>query len=197
MRDCLRREFHFRCCYCLGYEVERSTENRYANFEIEHHFPESKFRALRARYSNLLWACRACNEAKLAKMPTAEDAALGCRWLSPSIDNMNEHLEVTGFIVAEVNDSAAGRYVIDELRLDRGFHPGFKERRALKAVLLDTLLTEIEELAADVVAGVSEAERTMMLAQLQRKRDESDLMFPAMPHDAPTGCMCRTRPARP
>lgn len=58
-RDWLRDEFTFRCVYCL----DRELWNR-ATFHIEHLVPVSVNPGLRCEYSNLLYACEQCNEAK-------------------------------------------------------------------------------------------------------------------------------------
>jgi hypothetical protein len=60
-REWLRDEFSFRCVYCLRREqwIERS-----ATFHVEHSIPVSVRPDLRCVYSNLLYACARCNEAK-------------------------------------------------------------------------------------------------------------------------------------
>ena len=60
-RDWLRDEFIFRCVYCLHRE---QWWGRAAVFHIEHFVPVSVDPSAKCEYSNLLYACAACNEAK-------------------------------------------------------------------------------------------------------------------------------------
>ncbi len=60
-RDWLRDEFTFRCVYCLHREQWYS---RSATFHIDHFVPVSVDPQGKCEYSNLLYACATCNEAK-------------------------------------------------------------------------------------------------------------------------------------
>jgi HNH endonuclease len=60
-RDWLRDEFMFRCVYCLHREQWYS---RSGTFEIDHFTPVSIDPQGKCEYSNLLYACAACNAAK-------------------------------------------------------------------------------------------------------------------------------------
>ena len=62
-RDWLRDEFVFRCVYCLHRE---QWYNRGATFHVEHFIPSSVDPEGKCEYSNLLYACATCNEAKKA-----------------------------------------------------------------------------------------------------------------------------------
>jgi hypothetical protein len=62
-RDWLRDEFTFRCVYCLHRE---KWYNRGATFHIEHFVPVTANPDGECEYSNLLYACATCNEAKTA-----------------------------------------------------------------------------------------------------------------------------------
>jgi hypothetical protein len=62
-RDWLRDEFSFRCVYCLHRE---QWYNRGGTFHIEHFIPLATDPNLKCEYSNLLYACGTCNQAKLA-----------------------------------------------------------------------------------------------------------------------------------
>jgi len=62
-RDWLRDEFTFRCVYCLHRE---QWYNRGATFHIEHLAPATVNPDGECEYSNLLYACATCNEAKKA-----------------------------------------------------------------------------------------------------------------------------------
>jgi hypothetical protein len=60
-RDWLRDEFTFHCVYCLHREQWYS---RSATFHIDHFVPVSIDPQGKCEYSNLLYACATCNEAK-------------------------------------------------------------------------------------------------------------------------------------
>ncbi len=62
-RDWLRDEFTFRCVYCLHREQWSRGD---ATFHIDHFVPATSDPAGRLEYSNLLYACARCNEAKSA-----------------------------------------------------------------------------------------------------------------------------------
>jgi hypothetical protein len=60
-RDWLRDEFTFRCVYCLHRE---QWYNRGATFHIDHLNPSALNPEQSCEYSNLLYACGTCNNAK-------------------------------------------------------------------------------------------------------------------------------------
>jgi hypothetical protein len=62
-RDWLRDEFMFRCVYCLHRE---QWYDRGATFHIDHFIPVTAEPDRQCEYSNLLYACATCNEAKKA-----------------------------------------------------------------------------------------------------------------------------------
>ena len=62
-RDWLRDEFTFRCVYCLHRE---QWYGRAATFHIDHVAPASKTALRRFDYTNLVYSCASCNEAKKA-----------------------------------------------------------------------------------------------------------------------------------
>lgn len=62
-RDWLRDEFMFRCVYCLHRE---QWYGRGATFHIDHSVPVTEDSDRECDYSNLLYSCGTCNEAKKA-----------------------------------------------------------------------------------------------------------------------------------
>jgi hypothetical protein len=62
-RDWLRDEFTFRCVYCLHRE---QWYGRGVTFHIDHSHPVTVDQLGECEYSNLLYACATCNEAKKA-----------------------------------------------------------------------------------------------------------------------------------
>lgn len=62
-RDWLRDEFTFRCVYCLHRE---QWDGRSTIFHIDHLVPVIEAPSQKCEYSNLVYACGTCNEAKRA-----------------------------------------------------------------------------------------------------------------------------------
>jgi len=62
-RDWLRDEFLFRCVYCLHRE---RWYGRGGTFHIDHYVPVTSDASGACKYTNLLYACAACNESKSA-----------------------------------------------------------------------------------------------------------------------------------
>jgi hypothetical protein len=63
-RQWLRDEFAFRCVYCLNREQWMDTRRGY---QIDHFVPQKIRLDLKSDYTNLLYLCHACNQAKGTK----------------------------------------------------------------------------------------------------------------------------------
>ncbi len=72
-RDWLRDEFTFRCVYCLQRE---QWYNRSGAFHIDHFMPVAIEPEKELVYTNLLYACGACNEAKGAILGIPDPCAV-------------------------------------------------------------------------------------------------------------------------
>ena len=82
-RDLLRRDFQYRCAYCLIHEFHNGGA---ANFAIDHHRPMRGVYArpdLAGDYANLYWCCSECNQNKADRWPAPQQEALGFRWIDP------------------------------------------------------------------------------------------------------------------
>ena len=82
-RDWLRDEFTFRCVYCLHRE---QWYGRGVTFHIDHSNPVTVDEQGECEYSNLLYACATCNEAKKAILDVpnpCEVAFLDCLRIMP------------------------------------------------------------------------------------------------------------------
>ena len=65
----LREDFNERCGYCGDHDFFRQTY-----YEIDHFVPRKKLKTIAPNdYSNLVYACRSCNNAKRAKWPTGDE----------------------------------------------------------------------------------------------------------------------------
>lgn len=82
-RDWLRDEFTFRCVYCLHRE---RWYGRGATFHIDHSTPVAEYEGGKCEYTNLLYVCATCNEAKKAVLgvPNPCEVAFGdCLRIQP------------------------------------------------------------------------------------------------------------------
>lgn len=121
-REWLRDEFSFRCVYCLEREVWRDMRQK---MHIDHFQPQAIRKELKCQYTNLLYACPACNSKK-------SDTVLPDPCQAVLADCLIVHDD--GRIEAK-NKSPIGQILIDELALD---DPRTVDRRRL---LIGTLLT--------------------------------------------------------
>lgn len=103
-RDWLRDEFMFRCVYCLHREQWYS---RGGTFHIDHFVPVSADPRGALQYSNLLYACKTCNEAKADILGLPD----------PCFVSFRECLEIEadGQVVAK---TSVGRRLCDVLRMN-------------------------------------------------------------------------------
>lgn len=84
-REQLKNDFNCRCGYCDDPDVPRAER-----FEIDHFVPRKVDPARESDYSNLVYACRSCNNSKRAKWPTGDkqipnDGKKG--WIDPCDKN--------------------------------------------------------------------------------------------------------------
>lgn len=122
-REWLRDEFAFRCVYCLEREVWRDMREP---MHIDHFEPQAIRKELKSEYTNLIYACPACNSKKSDTiLPDPCEIGLG--------DCLRIHED--GQIEAN-NNNPEGQLLIDELVLD---HPRTVDRRRRMIGMLRTL----------------------------------------------------------
>lgn len=114
-RPFLRRDFDFRCAYCLRHEFFFGGGEA---GEIDHFRPRHLFPNLLNNYDNLYWSCRKCNAVKGRTWQSADQTERGLRFLDPCADDQADHWQsrADGTLVAL---TPAGRYTIRHIRLDR------------------------------------------------------------------------------
>jgi hypothetical protein len=148
-REYLRRDFRFRCAYCLTHErfFQGGDSGEIDHFRPLHPPQETgrDFSHLRNDYSNLYWSCSVCNNFKGNKWPTDPEYEQGDRFCDPCEEDHEDHWQMqadgTVFPVTK-----AGQYTIRALRLNRATlvqHRrwiGDLEQRA--AAIRETLATE-------------------------------------------------------
>ena len=132
----LQTEFDSICVYCRTPDFVPSS----GNFGVEHYLPKSKFPELENVYSNLFFACNACNRRKGAYYPDTEEARRR-RFVPNQCDHtMYDHLRMSGATVNAHSD--AGKFTIELLGLN---DEGFNQKRSLILVIVDALKNSIHE----------------------------------------------------
>ena len=183
-KECLALEFAFRCAYCLSHQAEVASGEAFGGFEIEHFRPKSlpAFKRLRNKYENLLWACHACNHAKLDTWPSSTELRNGFRFVDPTSEGLALHLEIVGEEV--VPQTPAGTYIVDEIDLNSGLHRHRRRDRAEKAKRL-ALIQALVDLR------ISKGDRSPEVVALKKESDAlMQTIRGAPPFDAPKGCYC-------
>lgn len=90
-RNQLKTDFNCRCGYC----DDRDTPRAYS-FEIDHFVPQTVDDTKVTEYSNLVYACKSCNNAKSNKWPTGDktrpnDEKVG--WVDPCSQDYDSQFE--------------------------------------------------------------------------------------------------------
>jgi uncharacterized protein (TIGR02646 family) len=96
-REDLRIDFKKRCGYCNSFDTFR-----FAYFETDHFIPQNKdkkpFLTIKTNtdYSNLVYACKSCNNAKSNKWPSNDENVPNINnegFIDPCDDDYNNHFE--------------------------------------------------------------------------------------------------------
>ena len=118
-RNQLATDFNHRCGYCDDRDVPRA-----ASFEIDHFVPQKVDKSRITDYSNLVYACKSCNNAKRAKWPTGDktkpnDGKVG--WVDPCSNIYDNQFErgIDGKIYPT---SELGQWMHDNLKLWKKQH---------------------------------------------------------------------------
>lgn len=142
-RALLRRDFQYRCAYCLMHEYFLGGE---AGCCIDHRRPVNGPNAspeLLAVYSNLYWCCRECNENKGDTWPSAEQIAKGIGFLDPCEPEGDHSLHWQTLPNGDLAPlTLTGEYTIEQLKLWR---PHLRHHRA-RIFQLQTNVRELEQL---------------------------------------------------
>lgn len=115
----LRADFNCRCGYCNDRDTPRSER-----FEIDHFIPQKVDSSLKTVYSNLVYACRSCNNSKRAKWPTNNplEPNNGIKgWIDPCDSSYADQFErgKYGEIIATTE---LGQWMYNELKLWKPQH---------------------------------------------------------------------------
>ncbi|WP_235905030.1 HNH endonuclease [Eggerthella guodeyinii] len=121
-RSDLERDFHCRCAYCNLHKESVTTP-----FEIDHFIPKAAFDGVRddlaTDYSNLVYSCKKCNQAKGAKFEGDINAfeATNERFYDPAKVDYNTVFYRNEYGCISSNDEKGRRMIVD-LRLYRPIH---------------------------------------------------------------------------
>ncbi|NWL02513.1 HNH endonuclease [Flavobacterium collinsii] len=138
-REELKKDYNSRCGYCNDIDIWRTVW-----FEIDHFVPQKFLKTIKdTDYSNLVYACRACNNSKRAHWPTGDEL----------IHNMNDE----GFIdpcddeyVKQFSRFVNGR-ILYQTQLGKWMYFKLKLHKPQHEIIwqiqeLDTLIEECERL---------------------------------------------------
>jgi uncharacterized protein (TIGR02646 family) len=119
-RNNLILDFDGRCGYCGDRDWPRKEY-----FEIDHFVPKDKMVKIKETdYSNLVYACRSCNNSKRAKWPTGDESKPNngkIGWIDPCNEEYDDQFEraETGAIVAKTE---LGKWMYENLKLWKKQH---------------------------------------------------------------------------
>lgn len=119
-KDELQKDFHNRCGYCNDHDWLRTTY-----YEVDHFAPKKVLKNIsETDYTNLVYSCRSCNNAKRSKWPTgdekvANDGEKG--FIDPCDSTYDQQFERTsrGDIVGV---TPLGKWMYDALNLRNPSH---------------------------------------------------------------------------
>ena len=141
-REDLREDFQHRCGYC------NDIDNwRFIWFEIDHFAPQKHLNTISSTdYSNLVYSCRSCNNAKRAKWPSEDenihnDGNVG--FIDPCDDDYNKQFDRldTGRIIYKTD---LGEWMYNAMKLYKPQH-----EIIWNIEQLHNLITEIRVLVND------------------------------------------------
>ncbi|THV13864.1 HNH endonuclease [Rhizobium rhizophilum] len=112
-KNTLRRDFFYSCAYCTMSEAEASA----IRFTIDHYEPRSARPDLEHEYTNLMYACDACNTFKGPRVVPDEAKVDGIRFFRPDMDRYVDHFRRSGIRITALSKLAD--FSIDALELNR------------------------------------------------------------------------------
>ncbi|SMN01283.1 hypothetical protein SPONL_1904 [uncultured Candidatus Thioglobus sp.] len=106
-RPCLRGDFNQRCGYCDDPDIHYGQK---ISYHIDHFRPKNKFPNLKTDYSNLVYSCPYCNNAKSDKWKEVNG------FIDPCDNEYDSHLERNGKGKIRYKTDR-GRYIFESLKL--------------------------------------------------------------------------------
>lgn len=146
-RDELKKDYKFRCGYCNDIDIWRTVW-----FEVDHFVPQKYLKTIKdTDYSNLVYACRSCNNSKSAHWPTCDELVHNKNdegFIDPCDDNYEKQFERhdDGRIIYK---TPLGEWMYYKLKLHKPQHEIIWQIQEL-----DSLIEECEELLATMGSQV-------------------------------------------
>jgi len=138
-RDSIKEDFLNRCGYCNDIDTWR-----FIWFEIDHFVPQKYLcKITETDYSNLVYACRSCNNAKRAKWPTENEDIHNQNnvgFIDPCNEEYNDQFDRLD-IGRIIPNTELGKWMYNALNLYKPQH-----EIIWNIDLLDNLIDEIEEI---------------------------------------------------
>lgn len=154
------------------------------SFHVEHYRPKKKFPELETEYTNLYYACAACNVRKGPFWPSREEVEKGIFIPNPCDYRMFDHLK---FNFAEVmGRSTAGEWTLELLDLNDSDTVAHREALIAAFAGLDRKRRELKERIDQVVAKAAsdpsqapdlESEKAILEADIDKIGSHIDLLF--------------------
>jgi hypothetical protein len=180
-REPLRRDFDYRCAYCLVHEQQVGGLEA---FSIDHFRPRSKGGRV-SDYANLYWSCNGCNRVKAESWPTASERSQGARFADPCREQDYGFHFIENELGELVPRTRCGEYHIVVLRLNRPSRVAYRNsRNRLTAQLAEatTLLQHLEREPATELNRVIIAHLEWEIEWLQ---SELAIAIPLIPASVP------------
>ena len=135
----LRIDFKERCGYCNCSDAWKLTY-----YEVDHFIPEAILTIKsNTDYSNLVYSCRSCNNAKRKKWPSGDENVPNSNdegWIEPCDDNYKEQFSRTN--TGEIRyETPLGKWMFYALKLNKPQHQIIFNLEELR-----TAITELENL---------------------------------------------------
>lgn len=135
----LKEDFQNRCGYCNDIDTWRNIW-----FEIDHFVPKPQLLKISEKdYSNLVYSCRSCNNAKRSKWPTNDEQIHNQKnkgFIDPCDDKYNEHFDRNAEGQITYNNDL-GEWMYNALKLYKPQH-----EIIWKIDKLDLMINEIKQM---------------------------------------------------
>lgn len=175
----LRDEFSRTCVYCRMPEWLHDNQA----FAVDHYRPKSKFPFLTCEYSNLYFACNACNTRKGAYWPDQKQYRDGQYIVNPCDYRMNHHLSFAKGTVKSA--STAGSFTVDLLDLndDERIHyrdqflECLKNARELEKTVSETLANLRKKIKVSTGSDRNLLETTQQVHRDRLRKIKSNILW--------------------
>jgi hypothetical protein len=137
-RDELKKDYKYRCGYCDDADLWRKDW-----FEIDHFVPQKYLKTINnTNYSNLVYACRSCNNSKRAHWPTEDELVHHKNdegFIDPCDDEYDKQFvrDLNGRIIYQTQ---LGKWMYYKLKLHKPQH-----EIIWQIEILDNLISECEK----------------------------------------------------